>query len=62
MSKRPYRFKVFQNGNEGWMWTLHAPNGRIIAGCNQSFATFSHAKRAARDMMLALQVGDVVCP
>ena len=61
--KRPYRFIVYQTaGCESWSWRLKAPNGRIIATAHDRYATSSHAKRSARDVMLALQVRDVVCP
>jgi uncharacterized protein YegP (UPF0339 family) len=62
MSKRPYRFIVFRTSDAGWTWHLKAPNGRIICTPHDRYATQSHAKRSARDVMLALQVRDVVCP
>lgn len=67
MSKRPYRFHVYKLSLTGghisaWSWRLKAPNGRIIATPHDSYATRSHAIRSARDVMLALQVRDVVCP
>lgn len=62
MSKRPYRFKVFQCADSAWTWHLKAPNGRVIATPHDRYATRSHAVRSARDVMLALQVRDVVCP
>jgi len=62
MSKRPYRFIVYQAADAAWSWRLKAPNGRIIATPHDSYATKQHAIRSARDVMLALQVRDVVCP
>ena len=62
MSKRPYQFKVFQTDLGGWRWTLHAPNGRVIAKCGQSFDNRSHAIRSARDVMNAIQTADITCP
>lgn len=62
MAARPYRFKVFKTADSCWTWHLQAPNGRIIATPHDRYATSSHAKRSAREVMFALQVRDVVCP
>ena len=63
MSKRPYRFIVYQTaGCESWSWRLKAPNGRIIATAHDRYATRQHAVRSARDVMTAIQCADLVCP
>ena len=55
MSTRPYRFKVAQSpGSTGWRWTLHAPNGRVIAKSAQAYATKPHAQRSAVEVTTAL--------
>ena len=61
MSKRPYQFKVSQSWDE-WRWTLHAPNGSVIAKSAKSYATRQHAIRSARDVMTAIQTADITCP
>ena len=61
MSKRPYKFKLYQLYEE-WGWTLHAPNGSVIARCAKFYATRQHAIRSARDVMNAIQTADLVCP
>ena len=62
MSKRPYQFKVFRDFDEGWMWTLHAPNGSVIAKSSRGYESRQHAIRSARDVMNAIQCADLVCP
>ena len=62
MSKRPYQFKVYQATSEVWLWTLHAPNGSVIAKSSKGYATRQHAIRSARDVMTAIQTADLVCP
>lgn len=62
MSKHPYQFKVFRDFDEGWMWTLHAPNGAVIAKSFKGYETRQHAIRSARDVMNAIQTADLVCP
>ena len=62
MSKRPYQFKVFEDFDEGWIWTLHAPNGSVIAMSSKGYDTRQHAGRSARDVMTAIQTADITCP
>lgn len=62
MSKRPYQFKVYQAPSEVWLWTLHAPNGSVIAKSANVYATRQHAIRSARDVMTAIQTADITCP
>lgn len=66
MSKRPYKFKVYQFEvsmfYSEWGWALHAPNGRIIANSHENYATRQHAVRSARDVMTAIQTADITCP
>ena len=61
MSKRPYRFKVYESGR-GWVWELLAPNGRLLCESAQGYATRQHAIRSARDVMNAIQTADITCP
>ncbi len=61
MSKRPYQFKVYQF-HSIWGWSLHAPNGAVIAKSSKGYATRQHAVRSARDVMNAIQTADLVCP
>ena len=58
--KRPYRIVVGTGRPYEWWWTLLSPGGVAIADSANSYDTKASAKRAARNVVLAMCTRPVI--